>query len=899
MPSALETLVKILKLERERNYQDKAVIGGLALFAQEWSKSAHEQAKKPEHHTLVDELVSLMQSYQTQTVSARTETIQHMLGRITGRVTPLPPPKSTPPPVEKPVSPAPRPAPKSPQKTPPREAAPPPKAAPEKPERPPITRKPERLENDSHSLFGTRTLAEVDNGKAQPTSTTESDSITLEADLIEIRPPRSKQPPPRHRRDPRTLSQKQEVYRSLQKHVSTLYGVGQKTAEKLASLNIQTVQDLLFTFPRRYDDYTLMKPLHRLQVGELVTVIGAVQQTAMLKSKHGVDVFTVTLSDGTGKLSLSFFNQSFLRTRITEGMQLCLRGKVGQFLGRFTMSNPTWESVDQDALTLRQIVPIYPLTAQLTAAHLRKSTQVLVDQVIDTIPDPMPESVLDRTGLAEYAWSLRQIHRPESLDMLDHARERLLFDELILLQMGVLRNRREWQSLPAQSLLVDDGVMESFKDSLPFGLTGAQIRAIQAIRKDLATTIPMNRLLQGDVGAGKTVVAAAALHIAVAAGLQGAIMAPTGILAEQHYRGLIRLFNRLPAPPIIRLLTSATPPAERADTLRGLSDGSVNIAIGTHALIQPDIEFSQLGVVVIDEQHRFGVEQRRLLRSKGTPHMLVMTATPIPRTLALTLYADLDLTVLDELPPGRTPIQTRVISPRERERAYTFIRSQVREGRQAFIVYPLVEASESDVMADVLSAVEEHARLSSAVFPDLKIGLLHGRLTPIEKEAVMMQFSAQYTQILVCTAVVEVGIDVPNATVMFIEGAARFGLAQLHQFRGRVGRGQYESYCILMADSTEEMNNPRLQALEKTTDGYELARIDFEQRGGGELLGTRQSGGDGLTMAEHLTPRLVELAQQEARALYAEDPLLQLPEHQFLRERLIARHGDDPGTEQS
>ncbi len=383
------------------------------------------------------------------------------------------------------------------------------------------------------------------------------------------------------------------------------------------------------------------------------------------------------------------------------------------------------------------------------------------------------------------------------------------------------------------------------------------------------------------------------MAMAVASGFQAAIMAPTSILAEQHYQSISRLIGNLPGGETIsiKLLTGATPAAERSEILWGLGEGSIHMVIGTHALLEDPVNFWRLGLAIIDEQHRFGVQQRGRLRGKGrNPHVLIMTATPIPRTLALTLYADLDLTVLDEMPPGRTPIDTRTIFPKERERAYGFIQSQIEKGRQAFVVYPLVEASENEGMAEVRSAVEEFQRLQGEVFHNYKLGLLHGRLSPAEKDAVMAAFSAGETQILVCTSVVEVGIDVPNASVMLIEGANRFGLAQLHQFRGRVGRGEHQSYCLLVPDSGDP-ENERLKVMESTSDGFKLAEADWELRGAGELLGTRQSGG-AARLGEYMDPRLVEAAQTEARTIYEEDPDLTQPEHAALRERLIQHFGE-------
>ncbi len=449
--------------------------------------------------------------------------------------------------------------------------------------------------------------------------------------------------------------------------------------------------------------------------------------------------------------------------------------------------------------------------------------------------------------------------------------------------------RQSWQAYPGIPLQIPAEALQPFYDSLPFALTAAQQRVIGEIQADMARSTPMNRLLQGDVGAGKTLVAAAAMLTAVQAGTQAALMAPTEILAEQHFRSLSMQLS--PLGVTMALLTGSTPAAEKEDVLAKLADGRIQIAIGTHALIQEYVTFQNLALAVIDEQHRFGVEQRGALRSKGletavgqpNPHLLVMSATPIPRTLALSIYGDLDLSILDEMPPGRQEIKTRWLRPSERERAYAFLRRQVAEGQQAYVIYPLVEESDK---IDEKAAVEEYERLQTRVFPDLQVGLIHGRLRGDEKEAAMRAFNSGETQILVATSVIEVGVDVPNATVIVIEGANRFGLAQLHQFRGRVGRGEKQSYCILIADTTSADAEERLKALEQTNDGFALAEKDLEIRGPGEFFGKRQSGLPELQLASLLDMEMVETARSEAVKLFTADPSLEQPEHQLLQERV-------------
>jgi len=432
--------------------------------------------------------------------------------------------------------------------------------------------------------------------------------------------------------------------------------------------------------------------------------------------------------------------------------------------------------------------------------------------------------------------AIQQIHFPDSWERLREAQHRLAFDEMFMLQLGVMRQKREWETLQTEPLPVEDAWITSFKEKLPFALTGAQEKALRDIRADMASPRPMNRLLQGDVGSGKTVVAAAAAGMAIANGAQSAFMAPTSILAEQHLqtlRGLLPSILEIPVESI-QLLIGATPEAEKARIREGLDSGDIKVVVGTHALIEDPVSFHRLGLAVIDEQHRFGVHQRAALRAKGAnPNLLVMTATPIPRSLALTVYGDLDLTLLDEMPPGRKPVETRALHPRERLRAYSFITSQLEQGRQAFIIFPLVEESDK---FDARAAVDEHRELQETIFARFRVGLLHGRMKPEEKEQVMRQFRAGEIDVLVSTSVVEVGVDVPNATVMLVEGANRFGLAQLHQFRGRVGRGQAQSYCLLIPDTEDATDNARLQAMQSTNDGFQLAEMDLSQRGPGDFL---------------------------------------------------------------
>ena len=695
--------------------------------------------------------------------------------------------------------------------------------------------------------------------------------------------------PPRKPRQHMDVAQMAEVERKLSEPVVSLRGVGPAAADKLARLGITSVRDLLYYLPRRYDDYTLMLPIRRLQPNMRATVIGTVRQAEVRIGKNNRKDFYIVVDDGSGLMSVTFFGQgAWLGRSIRVGMQICLRGAIEIYRDRLQMSNPDWERVEPDHLQKAAIVPVYSLVEEVRANDVAKAVDVAVKEWADRLPDYVPETVLERADLPDISFTIRNLHQPESMDHLAHAKRRYIFDQLLVMQLAVLAQRRAWQAVPGVPLHVSDEWLNDFLAAVfPYALTGAQARSVADIRADISRDVPMNRLLQGDVGSGKTAVALTALAMAFANGKQAAIMAPTSILAEQHYRNFERTLANIPGDrrPVIALLTSKLTTSERASVYRGIADGSIDLVVGTHAIIQEGVEFHELGLAVIDEQHRFGVEQRGALRGKGTnPHLLVMTATPIPRTLALTLFADLDLSIIDEMPPGRIPIQTRVIEPHGRERAYNFVEAQLEQGRQAFIVYPLVEASEH---IEAENAIEAYDKLQK-VFYDFKVGLLHGRMKPAEKDEIMAAFSDKVFDVLVTTSVAEVGVDIPNASVIVIDGANRFGLAQLHQFRGRVGRGGHASYCLLVCDSDVTDARQRLEALEMTNDGFKLAEIDWQLRGPGDLVGTRQSGAGLLQLIEDMKPELVELAQREAKTLYEEDPELARDDNALLRERVLA-----------
>lgn len=883
MPSALEKLVKILRLEQETGYKNTAVIGGLESYISNWTHEAHQQARTNEHHGLVEELAKVVAYYSgLADKEERYTTVRYMLGRITNRVDPNPEfavewtDADT---AKLPVGSSENPTPAKQNQSS------------SKPRNIPSVKAPQPQQSqDDDNNNGDDTAHDVLN---------ELEFVEIVPDFADdVIPDYRREPYPKPRRAKRPDINVEEAFspwQRLETPIKDLKGVGKRRAEQLNNLNIFTIGDLLFNFPRRYDDYTQVLPLGKITPMQRVTAVGTIAGFDERYTRDKRRYLRVVLEDKTGTFPLVFFGQNHLKKYFRPGMQIAVYGTTEMYLGKPQMTNPDWEEIQPNTIWEGTIVPIYGLTKGLSNKVLRNLIEQAIQDYGIQLPDYVPLSVLERTELVDFSWALRQVHFPENQDYLKYAQERLAFDDLLVMQLGVLAKRHEWQSVDGIPLHVDDAWLEKFADGLPYELTGAQIKAVEAIRHDVSRDVPMNRLLQGDVGAGKTVVAALALGMAVANGYQAAIMAPTSILAEQHYQGIVELIsNCMPDQFVpIRLLTGATPAAERKEIYEGLADGSIQIVIGTHALIQEKLEFANLALAVIDEQHRFGVNERGSLRGKGNnPHVLVMTATPIPRTLALTVYADLDLTVLDEMPPGRTPIRTRVVSPEHRERAYDFIRDEIDQGRQAYIIYPLVEASET---IQARSAVESYEELSQSDFYEYRLGLLHGRLNPSEKDEIMHAFANHELDVLVSTTVIEVGINVPNATVMMIEGANRFGLAQLHQLRGRVGRGQHQSYCFLLADTKSLEAQERLDIMEQTTDGFELARKDWEIRGPGDLLGTRQAGSGSVSLENMMDVQLVEMVQMESRAIFEEDPTLDQPEHALLAERIVnisRRHTD-------
>jgi ATP-dependent DNA helicase RecG len=821
MKPSLQKLKKFIFLEAQQNYGNRAVIGGLDRMVEPWMAEAQADDLPAD---LIQSVIGRLRDYESFSPKSRYETLNGLWNRLQREAEETFPP--LPLPIEKP---------------------------------------PKAVEDEGKS-----------SQSPQPRKNTYPHQASGPQDKVSQEKPTSQ---------PAALSAPTTV----------LPGIGPKHAQTLARLGLHTLGDMLYNFPRRYDDYTQLKPILRLNYGEEVTVIGTVDSINSRPIRGGRHQITeAIITDGTGSLRVSWFNQPWIGKRLLQGTQIVLSGKIDQYLGRLIMNSPEWEPLESQNLHTNRIVPVYPLTSNITQRWLRRFMYEVVTYWAPRVAEPLPESIRQSAQLVDLPTALLQTHFPSSPEQLRAARYRLAFDEILMLQLGVLSQKRNWQNRSARVYETPEDWLESQVAHLPFPLTTAQHNALKDVETDLASGRPMNRLLQGDVGSGKTVIAALGIAILAHHNAQSALLAPTSILAEQHYQNMLSLLAwdgnassevgtdiQSPLKPEqIRLLLGSTPETEKQEIRDGLASDTIKLVVGTHALLEEPVGFKDLQLAVIDEQHRFGVDQRALLRSKGeNPHLLVMTATPIPRSLALTVYGDLDLSVMDEMPPGRQPIQTQVFYPRERERAYVFIRNQIDQGHQCFIIYPLVEESES---IEALAAVEEYSRLQKEIFPNYKVGLLHGRMKADEKDTVMGAFCGGELQILVSTSVVEVGVDIPNATVMLIEGANRFGLSQLHQFRGRVGRSQYQSYCILIPDTPDAAENERLAAMVETNDGFVLAQRDLEQRGPGEFLGTRQSGYSELRLANLTDIQMIEKARHHAKAIFDIDPDLKLPEHQLL-----------------
>lgn len=838
--SNFNELAKILAYEQKIGFTNKGVAGGLELYVENWA----QRTRTAENDPGVQQITDALKGYANADTAQRKQMIQYAVSASRQFETPLvrhaPPPKRE----------APR--------------------APARHKKTPVPL-PIELREENSPLPAAEPIPEYDADDDEPVP-----------------------------------SQPMRVDFGIDAPVQRLQGVGNVKGGQLARLRIATVRDLLYHFPRAYRP---VKKISELMYGDYATIVAQVSHIKDYRTRNGFQITDIVLMDPTGGITAKFFKQPWLAKQLRPRQFVVVSGKVDRDLNKLSFKSPEYEVLTRELqrlLDTAHVYPVYPLTEGVKANWLRKTEREVVRFWADKVVDPIPAALRQSARLMPLPHALREIHFPTSMERMEDARHRFAFEELLYIQLGVFRQRRKWRAEPSRVLQVPGDFLARYESGLPFPLTGAQKRAIGEIFGDIQNSAPMSRLLQGDVGAGKTVVALAALLIAVLNGTQAVLMAPTEILAEQHFKTINRLLpgiaEKVGITPRVRLLTGSLKAKEKLAAQQEISAGQVDIAVGTHALIQEAVRFQNLSLAVVDEQHRFGVGQRSAIRQKGytprtrtatngdekqtepgedlRPHILVMSATPIPRTLALTVYGDLDLSILDEMPPGRIPIMTKWLEPKERERAYAFIRKQIGEGRQAFVICPLIEESEA---IDAKAAVEEYERLQTQVYPDLRVGLIHGKLRPAEKDAVMSEFRDHALDILVATSVVEVGIDVPNATVMLIEGADRFGLAQLHQFRGRVGRGAHQSYAMLLAEKSGSMSDERLKVIEGTQDGFKLAEADLLLRGPGEFFGTKQSGLPDLKVAQLTDVKLLEQARRVAQDIFDRDPDFSQPENQLLK----------------
>ncbi len=676
----------------------------------------------------------------------------------------------------------------------------------------------------------------------------------------------------------------------LETNIQYLKGVGPKRALLFNKLGIASVRDLLYYPPRRYLDRSLIKNIRDIRTGDNVTLFGQVADKGLVRTRRNFTILNLLVSDDTGYLLCKWFNQPYLKDRFQPGDRLVVSGQVLSDHG-LSMSNPEYELLDNEEAELihtGRIVPFHPATAGLSAKQIRQVMKSALEGYLHMIEEPLPPELIDSKDLMDIRQSLAQLHFPDTMESLSQARRRLAFEELLYLELILFLQKNSLQRREVSTIIKASDWRNDLSSILPFALTGAQQRVIGEISNDIGRARPMHRLLQGDVGSGKTIVALAAIIQAVKGGTQASLMAPTELLAEQHYNSLRPWLSGLNITSA--LLTSKTKNKHRSEIYQGLSDGGVSVCMGTQALIQESVEFANLGLAIIDEQHRFGVKQRAAFRFKGRyPHTLVMTATPIPRTLAMTVYGDLDVSTIDQMPQGRQSITTKWTAEANRSKVYDFIEQQMEQGRQAYVVYPVIEESDK---TELKAAIKMHRALAQDVFKDRRVGLMHGQLPAEERQSVMEDFRNHQIDILVSTTVIEVGIDVPNANIMFIEHAERFGLSQLHQLRGRVGRGSHKSYCILMAGPklTPEARQ-RLDTMQSMSDGFKIAEKDLELRGPGEFWSTRQHGLPQLKIADLTRDAgLIGPAREEAKRILAGDLDLSQKKHLGIKTGLHAFH---------
>lgn len=683
---------------------------------------------------------------------------------------------------------------------------------------------------------------------------------------------------------------KEDIKSVLKKPVKYLKGVGESRAMLFQRLNIYTVEDVITHFPREYEDRSNLKSIIQLEDGETCTFEGTIASPVTeSKPRKGLTIQKVFVKDNTGTITAVWFNQTYLKKVFNPGERYVFYGKISRKYRSFEVQNPVYEKVFEGEMkNTCRIIPVYPSTSKLTQNVIRSVIRSALEFVVGSLEEILPHWLRSRYYLSEINYSIKNIHFPERDDDFKNAQYRLVFEELLLLQLGLLSIKNSFGEARKGIVFKNTLEVKQFIDNLPFKLTGAQQRVFSEVEKDMESSRVMNRLVQGDVGSGKTVVAVLALYKAVISGYQGTLMVPTEILAEQHYRSVSGLMEKYDVR--IALLTGSQTRKQKNEILEDIRTGKVDIVVGTHALIEENVIFNRLGLVVTDEQHRFGVRQRAALLQKGeNPDILVMTATPIPRTLALILYGDLDISIIDELPPGRKPVETYTADNSMRERVNNFIRKKVAEGRQVYIVCPLVEDSDAIEAKSASQLVEKIARED---FKDLRVGLIHGKMKPKDKESIMNGFVNGEIDILVSTTVIEVGVNVPNATIMVIENAERFGLAQLHQLRGRVGRGGHQSYCILYNESKADVARERMKIMQKTNDGFLISEKDLELRGPGEFFGTRQHGIPDLKIANlYRDIDILKKAQEAAYEILMQDRLLQSEENARLKQKVMERFG--------
>ncbi len=684
--------------------------------------------------------------------------------------------------------------------------------------------------------------------------------------------------------------QDKNMISGLKTPIQYIKGVGPKRAEFLRRMGLNTIEDILYNLPRRYEDRSNFTPISKVVIGQPHTIKGQVLTFGLKRTKRGISIFQVAVGDNTGVIYAMWFNQPFVKKFFKVGQKIILYGRVDRY-DVLVINQPEYEIIDddqdgEDSAHIGRIVPIYSLTKDVTQRFIRSLTKRIVEDYSRFLNDALGARLIAKNRLVDIKFAISNIHFPATDENLKRAYQRIVFEEFFILQCAIALKRKDIKIEEGLSHRIEGELIDAFKKAIPFELTKGQQEAMRHIEIDMKDPKPMNRLLEGDVGSGKTIVAAYALVLTVQNGFQGVIMVPTEILAEQHYLNLSKLL--VPLGINISLLIHSVPDSSKEEVKQKIKDGEINIVVGTHALIQEGVEFKKLGLCVIDEQHKFGVTQRDVLRKKGlNPDVLVMTATPIPRTLALTVYGDLDISIIRELPPGRRPITTYWVEDEKRNKVYEFVKEQVKGGRQAYIVYPRIHESGS---GEILAATQMYEEMKNDIFKDFKVGLIHGQLNGDQKDKVMNGFKKGKIDILVSTVVIEVGIDVANASVMVIENAERFGLAQLHQLRGRIGRGEHDSYCILLANPRTEDARKRLEALTETVDGFAIAEEDLEIRGPGEFFGTRQHGLPEIRFGNIVSDMdIMEQARKAAFELIHSDPNLTAPEHKLLKANLYTR----------